>query len=502
MRLPDLTALQSEIADLQPVRSVGRVRTIEGNVIGVGGLSDAAKMGDRVNIHGRDGVSVTGEILRMSADVVMVLPDASPDGISLGDRVSLGRPPRMWPCDAWIGRIIDPFGNPLDGAPLRRGHAHRALRCDPPAPAQRRALGERLETGMAVFNTFLPIVRGQRIGLFAGSGVGKSSLLGHLGRNMQADVVVFALIGERGRELREFVEHLLGPDGMARSVIVAATSDQSPIVRRRCAWAAMCVAEYFRDQGRQVLFLADSITRFAEAHREVATAAGEMPALRGFPASTAHLIMSLCERAGPGLGASGDITALFSVLVAGSDMDEPIADILRGVLDGHVVMDRAIAERGRYPAIDLLRSVSRSLPRAASDDENATILRARELLGAYAKSETMIRAGLYAEGADPRLDQAIRVWPDLDAFLAEKETISKQNSFSRLSLILRRAGADRSGTKPSPKDAREAAAHPSSRVGAGRSAVSHASKGGGKPPISGRQIETQALQPGKGIARR
>ncbi|QFT95163.1 Flagellum-specific ATP synthase [Roseovarius sp. THAF9] len=451
MNLPDLIALRSEIADLQPVRSVGRVRSIEGNVIGVGGLSNVAKMGDRVNVHGRDGLSVRGEILRMSADLVTVLPDASPEGISLGDRVSLGQPPLLWPSEDWIGRIIDPFGAPLDGAPLGRGNRNYPLRRDPPPAAQRRGLGERLESGMAVFNTFLPIVRGQRIGLFAGSGVGKSSLLGHLGRNMQADIVVFALIGERGRELREFVENVLGPEGMARSVIVAATSDQSPIVRRRCAWAAMCVAEYFRDTGRQVLFLADSITRFAEAHREVATAAGEMPALRGFPASTAHMIMSLCERAGTGSGHSGDITALFSVLVAGSDMDEPVADILRGVLDGHVVMDRAIAERGRYPAIDLLRSVSRSLPRAASDDENALIAQARGLLGAYAKSETMIRAGLYAEGSDATLDQAIRVWPELDAFLAEPEPVSAQNSFNRLALLLRRAGHERTRSKQMQK---------------------------------------------------
>jgi flagellum-specific ATP synthase len=204
----------------------------------------------------------------------------------------------------------------------------------------------------------------------------------------------------------------------------------------------MAVAEYFRDQGKQVLFLADSITRFAEAHREVATASGEMPALRGYPASTSHLIMSLCERAGPGAGAAGDITALFSVLVAGSDMDEPVADILRGVLDGHVVLDRAIAERGRYPAINLLRSVSRSLPAAASAEENALISQARAQLGAYAASETMIRAGLYTEGGDPELDQAVRIWPDLDAFLAESESNLISDSFARLGLILRRGGRD------------------------------------------------------------
>ena len=226
------------------------------------------------------------------------------------------------------------------------------------------------------------------------------------------------MVGERGRELREFVESVLGPEGMARAVVVAATSDQSPLMRRRCAWAAMAVAEHFRDAGRHVLFLADSITRFAEAHREIALASGEAPSHRGFPPSTSQMIMALAERSGPGPEGSGDITAIFSVLVAGSDMEEPVADILRGVLDGHVVLDRAIAERGRFPAVEVLRSVSRSLPHAATDPENALIGRARAALGLYAESELMIKAGLYAPGSDPKLDEAVRLWPALDGFAA------------------------------------------------------------------------------------
>ncbi|NJM81794.1 MAG: flagellum-specific ATP synthase FliI, partial [Tabrizicola sp.] len=288
-----------------------------------------------------------------------------------------------------------------------------------PAAATRRRLGERLETGVAVFDTLLPLVRGQRIGLFAGSGVGKSSLLARFAGGVHADVVVIALVGERGRELREFTERVLGPRGMARSVVVTATSDQSPLTRRLCALSAMTVAEHFRDSGLHVLLLVDSVTRFAEAHREVALAAGEEAALRGYPPSLSHAIMGLAERAGPGPEGAGDITAVFSVLVAGSDMEEPVADILRGVLDGHVVMDRRIAERGRYPAIDLLKSVSRSLPEAASDEENAMIGAARQLLGAYDRAELMIQAGLYASGSDPVIDRAIRLWPMLDAFLAE-----------------------------------------------------------------------------------
>jgi flagellum-specific ATP synthase len=258
---------------------------------------------------------------------------------------------------------------------------------------------------------------------------------------MEADVVVMALIGERGREVNHFVEQVLGPEGMRRAVVVAATSDQSPLVRRRCAWAAMTIAEHFRDQGKNVLLLADSVTRFAEAHREISAASGEAPALRGFPPSVTPLITGMCERAGPGTGDQGDITAVFSVLVAGSDMDEPIADILRGVLDGHIVLNREIAERGRFPAIDVSRSVSRSLPAAATKEENDLILDVRKYLGSYEQSEVMIRAGLYSEGTDPVLDTAVKLWPELDGFFGRDDPNGVKSSFDRLKLLLRRAAA-------------------------------------------------------------
>lgn len=472
MPKPALAALQAEIAALSPQRAVGRVAAIDGNLLRLTGLSDKARLGDLLRLPRKGAPALWGEVLKLTAEHVTMLPEEPPTGIMLGQRVLLEQAGGIAPDDGWIGRIIDPSGRALDGRPIMRGPVLRPYMAPPPAPAGRRALGERIETGMAVFNTLLPIVRGQRVGLFAGAGVGKSSLLGHLGRHMQADVVVFALIGERGRELREFTEDVLGPEGMRRSVVVAATSDRSPLVRRRCAWAAMAAAEHFRDQGAHVLLLADSVTRFAEAHREIAIAAGELPALRGYPASTAHQIMSLAERAGPGADGAGDITALFSVLVAGSDMDEPVADILRGVLDGHVVLDRGIAERGRYPAIDLLRSVSRSLPRAASEEENALIRRARSLLGAYARSETMIRAGLYAEGSDPELDTALRVHAELDAFLAETETVSAKNSFDRLALILRRAGS-----QARPGEVRPRGNSPGPSAGAGRGVAAIAPAG-------------------------
>ncbi len=424
--------LIAEIDAVRPVREIGRVARIASGTIEITGLSGVAAQGDLVNIGTPGQPGRRGEILNLTRDFVTVLPDGDIEGLQIGEAVSLMGASRIAPDDGWIGRVIDPFGQALDGRPILRSATPRVLRGTPVNPTERRLLGARLETGLAVFNTLLPIVRGQRIGLFAGSGVGKSTLLAKLARGVHADVVVIALIGERGREVREFVDRVLGPEGMKRAVVVAATSDQSPLVRRRCGWAALAVAEHFRDAGKHVLLLADSVTRFAEAHREIALASGENSSLRGFPPSTAHQITTLCERAGPGSGTAGDITAVFSVLVAGSDMEEPVADILRGVLDGHVVLDRKIAERGRFPAIDLLRSVSRALPGAASESENALISTARQRLGAYDRSEMMIQAGLYSSGSDPVLDAAIQAWPKLDAFLAEDEWDSTEASFRRL----------------------------------------------------------------------
>jgi flagellum-specific ATP synthase len=436
MAFEGFNLLRAEIAGIAAVHPVGRVVEVSGGAVIAGGLASRATLGDRVSILSKSNRYIGAEVIALGAGEVRLLCDGAPDGLAIGDRVDLLGQSGIAPDDSWVGRIVDPFGRPLDGRPILRGPVERALREAPPPAARRRRLGGRLETGLCAFNTLLPLVRGQRIGLFAGSGVGKSSLLAKFAKGVSADVVVIALIGERGRELREFVEKVLGPEGMARSVIVAATSDQSPLVRRRCAWAAMSVAEHFRDRGLHVLFLADSVTRFAEAHREVALAGGEAPSLRGFPPSVSHQIMSLAERSGPGVDGTGDITAIFSVLVAGSDMEEPVADILRGTLDGHVILDRAIAERGRFPAVDLLRSVSRSLPDAASPEENALIGKARKLLGAYDKAEMMIQAGLYATGSDPTVDAAIRVWPALDAFVGMDEAEDTAASFVRLAAIL------------------------------------------------------------------
>jgi flagellum-specific ATP synthase len=272
-------------------------------------------------------------------------------------------------------------------------------------------------------------------------------LLGNFATNVDADIVVIALIGERGRELGEFVSKILGPEGMKRTIIIVATSDQSATERRRSLWTAITIAEFFRDRGNHVLLLADSITRFAEAHREISLAGGEDASLKGFPPSTTTQIMAAAERTGPGKsGQEGDITAVFSVLVSGSNMEGMVADTLRGVLDGHVVLDREIAERGRFPAIDLLRSVSRSLPDAASEMENEIISIARRRLGAYDRAELMVQSGLYVPGSDSEVDAAIQVWPALDDFLTQPST-DPESAFQNLKRALRLTGSMLSSKK-------------------------------------------------------
>lgn len=437
MSLDLFDPLVAQLRTIRSRRAVGQVTAIGRDQIRAAGLHRVAAMGDRVRI----GAELDAEILRIDDGAVLVMPEGPADGVRLDMPVTHIGPAVVSPDVSWLGRVIDANGRPMDGRPIFPGPQPYALRAMPPAPATRRGMGARIRTGFAVFDTFLPIVTGQRIGLFAGSGVGKSRLLAALAQNMTADVVVIGLIGERGREVRDFVQDVLGPDGLKRSVVVAATSDQPALSRARAALTTMAVAEYFRDQGAQVLVLVDSITRFVEAQRDVSAAAGEPFGPDGFPATMAQMVMSLVERAGPGRAGQGDITAVLSVLVAGSDMEGPVADVMRGVLDGHVVLDRAIAERGRYPAIDLLRSVSRALPAAATAAENQLIARGRRLLGTYERAEMMIQAGLYASGSDPLTDAAIAVHGDLDGFLATPAEETIDASFGALEKILGPASA-------------------------------------------------------------
>ena len=281
--------------------------------------------------------------------------------------------------------------------------------------------------------------------MFAGSGVGKSTLLGGLASGMTADRVVIGLIGERSREVNEFVKRKLDPEALERTVIVAATASESPGAKKRAAYCAVAAAEHFRDQGHSVLFLFDSLTRFAEAHREVALHAGETPALNAYPPSTARVVAELAERTGPGADGQGDITAIYSVLVAGSDMEEPVADMVRGILDGHIVLSRSIAERDRFPAIDVLRSVSRCLPMAASGPENELLGQYRQRVALYEDVMPMLRANLFEFGKDLEADRAIRQFPQLDQFVSERNRSGTADAFERLSVLLDR-DKDNSGS--------------------------------------------------------
>ncbi len=441
--------LRARVAGLQRSHPLGRIAELRPAGFRVTGLSEHAFLGDELIYEDTAGTPQRAEVSHLAEGSLWATPFAEAAGLRMGLAVRPAGSPRVEPHPGWIGRIVDPFGQPMDDRPLAGGAA-MPLRRPPPAAARRRGMGARLRTGFAVLDTMLPLVRGQRIGLFAGSGVGKSTLLGSLAREMEADVCVLALVGERGREVSDFVRRVLGPEGMTRTVVVAATSDQPANTRRRCAFTALTVAEHFRDQGKHVLFLCDSVTRLAEAHREVSTAAGEDAALRGHPPSLVPLLASLCERTGPGEGTQGDITAVFSVLVAGSDMEEPVADIVRGQLDGHVVLSREVAEAGRFPAVDILRSVSRSLPEAASRAENALIGETRKTLEAYDRNELMITSGLYERGSNPEIDRGVSLVPRLQEIFTAQGLPRATDGFRLLAGIL---GRSYSGPEMPPSEA-------------------------------------------------
>lgn len=421
---------QGVAAGVRPERPFGRVKAVDGGAIRLAGLSEIARIGDGVVIDG----ALAGEVIAVDGDMAVAMPNSAVNGISIGARAYLRPDEGARPTRAWLGRVLNGFGESFDGSPAPQGAPRPLAPAALPVNARRR-LGARINTGLAAFDTFLPLCRGQRIGLFAGSGIGKSSLLADLANGVEADVVVLALIGERSREVRDFLEETLGAEGRARSVVIVSTCDEPAPLKRRAALLAMTTAEYFRDLGLHVLLLFDSVTRFADAYREIGLTAGETPSLRAYPPSTFRTMAALAERAGPGVGAAGDITAIFTVLVAGSDMDEPVADMMRSILDGHVVLDRAIAERGRFPAIDIRRSVSRALPRAASAEENSLLADGRALIAAYEEASTMIQTGLYAAGSDARIDRAIAVWPALDAFIGYKSD-SCEDAYARLAAIL------------------------------------------------------------------
>ncbi len=411
----------------QPARIEGRVGGVSGLMVDIDGLNGLVSIGDRIALTGRDDRPVPAEIVGFRDNRAQAMPFGGLDGIGPGHAASLlaGLGGTLAVSDAWLGRVIDPLGQPIDGrGTLKEGAHPRPVRAAPPPAATRARLGPRIDLGVAALNCFTTCRQGQRLGLFAGSGVGKSTLLSMLARETACDAVVLALVGERGREVREFIEDDLGEVGLARSVVVVATSDAPPLMRRQAAHAAMTVAEHFRDQGKSVLLLMDSVTRFCLAQREIGLSAGEPPATRGYPPSVFAELPRLLERAGPGPeapgGSAGHITALFTVLVEGDDHNEPIADAARGILDGHVILDRRIAETGRYPAVDVLRSLSRAASGCLSPDERDLIRRARQILAVWADSADLVRLGAYRDGSDPAVDEALILAPRINTLLTQE----------------------------------------------------------------------------------
>ena len=423
-------------------RRYGRVTGVQGLLVEVAGIEKHLSVGGRCVVLARGGRRVPCEAVGFRQGRALLMPLGTLEGIGLGCEAEVSEDlASVFPSQHWLGRVVNALGEPVDGGgPLLAGSVPVPVRNAPPPAHTRQRVGKKIELGVRAINTFLTCCRGQRMGIFAGSGVGKSSLMSMLARFSSPEVAVIGLVGERGREVQEFIEDDLGAEGLAKSVVVVATSDEPPLMRRQAAYMTLAVAEYFRDQGRDVLCMIDSITRFAMAQREIGLSAGEPPTTKGYPPTVFAELPRLLERAGPGPVGSGSITGLFTVLVEGDDHNEPISDAVRGILDGHVVLERTIGERGRYPAINILRSVSRTMPGCNSPQENELVTHARRLLAAYDNMAEMIRLGAYRRGSDPTVDEAIHYQPALETFLKQgkKERTSLADGYAELAKILGR----------------------------------------------------------------
>jgi flagellum-specific ATP synthase len=437
--------LIAAVERIDPLTVSGRVAAVSGLLIECRGGLTRLSIGARADIERPQGGPLPAEVVGFRDTRALLMPFGPVEGVAPGAEIKI-RPEgaTVRPTLAWRGRIVNAFGEPIDGkGPLPQGPTPYSLRAPPPPAHSRGRVGERLDLGVRAMDVFTTCCRGQRLGVFAGSGVGKSVLLSMLAREATCDAVVVGLIGERGREVREFVEETLGEAGLRRAIVVVATSDEPALTRRQAAYMTLALAEYLRDQDQEVLCMMDSVTRFAMAQREIGLAAGEPPTTKGYTPTVFTELPKLLERAGPGPKRpdgtmAGPITGIFTVLVDGDDHNEPIADAVRGILDGHIVMERAIAERGRFPAINVLKSISRTMPACQSPREQEIVKGARQVLAAYANMEELIKIGAYRAGSDPVIDKAIRLNPDLEAFLSQKkdETTRLDQAFTQMQAVL------------------------------------------------------------------
>jgi type III secretion protein N (ATPase) len=433
----DLEGLRSRLSHTSTLRPLGRVTGVAGLLVRV--AVPGARIGDLLSIR-RRGEPLLAEVVGLLAGEALAVPLGELIGIGVDDEVESHARGLEVPVGApLIGRVLDGLGRPLDGAPLPDGLRTAPVDRAPPAALGRAAIAEPFVTGVRVLDGLLTLGVGQRVGLFAGSGVGKSTLLAAIARGAEADVVVVALVGERGREVSEFITRTLGA-ALSRAVVVVATSDSPPVERLRAAQTATTIAESFRDGGKRVLLLVDSVTRVARAQREIGLALGEPPARRGYPPSVFALLPRLLERGGQ--SENGSITAIYTVLIEGGDMEEPIADEVRGILDGHIVLSREVAARGLYPAVDVPASISRVMDVVVAADHVSDARRLRAALGTYAERRDLLAVGAYAKGADPKLDAAIALMPELERFVGQlaSEVSPFETTVLELKRLARRTG--------------------------------------------------------------
>lgn len=403
------------------MRATAEVTKVLGLLVEIQGFVKSLAVGNRVLLRPDGRPEIWCEVVGFRDERALLMAFGSLEGVNLGCVAEIDdQKPVVYPDEAWLGRVINAMGEPVDGkGMLAQGTTPIPLRNKPPNPHTRQRIGKNLELGVRAINSFATICEGQRMGIFAGSGVGKSVTMSMMARYTSADISVIGLVGERGREVQEFLEDDLGPEGLKNAVVIVATGDEPALMRRQAAYMAMCVAEYFRMQGKQVLCMMDSVTRFAMAQREIGLSAGEPPTSRGYPPTTFSELARLLERGGPGGPGEGSITGIFSILIEGDDHNEPVADAARGILDGHIVMERQIADRGRYPAMNVLKSVSRAVPRCLTPEQYNILKKCKEHISIYEDMAELIRLGAYRRGTDKKVDEAIRLYPMFEAFLTQ-----------------------------------------------------------------------------------
>ncbi|MFM5040454.1 lateral flagellar FliI-like assembly ATPase LfiI [Aeromonas caviae] len=413
-----LTCALDSLEEVPGYRRYGRLVRVTGLTLEVVGCQ--LIMGQRCEVETATGAALLAEVLGFNRDISYLMPLQPMSGLYAGARVlPVDGEETIRVGEHLLGRVVDGLLQPLDGRPLKEEGERVPLFSSPPNPLLRTPVREPLDVGIRAINGLLTVGKGQRLGLFAGSGVGKSMLLGMMTRNTSARIVVVGLIGERGREVREFIEHSLGSEGLARAVVIAAPADQSPLMRLRAAQLCHRIAEYFREQGQDVLLLMDSLTRYAQAQREIALAIGEPPATRGYPPSVFSLLTQLVERAGNGTHPEGSLSAFYTVLAEGDDQQDPVVDSARAILDGHIVLTRRLAEEGHYPAIDIGASVSRVMPQVVSPEWQGLAVNLRQLWGRYQQVRELLPLGGYQPGADPQMDEAVQRYPAIASFLQQ-----------------------------------------------------------------------------------